>query len=349
MLEKLKLLNFQGHIDSTLEFSKGVNVIIGESDEGKSSIIRAIEYLGLNSPSKNNYKNRKCKDKDLMQIAGTFNGTLVTRLKSKTINQYQINDEKPFKALKTELPDEVQQIMNLKDINIQSQSDAYFMLNLTPGQVAKKINKVVNLEVMHKVLSGTKTDITDAKQNVLFWTTKKDEYIKEVKDLAWVVEARKQGGALQKTALTINKELERYNAGDKLAQSYKDLCIEIEKFKNLDSAIKALKKLEKQQVLLDEKIHKYNTLVTLADNAVKIKTQINAYKGIQKAQKQLNALISLTEEIETANQIHTLLVNCITIQTERKNATKDAAIEQKVFTEALKANGVCPFCEQKIK
>lgn len=349
MLEKLELTNFQGHIHSVLEFSKGVNVIIGESDEGKSSIIRAIEYLGLNSPSKNNYKNRKCKDKDLMQIAGTFNGTLVKRLKSKTINQYQINDEKPFKAIKTELPNEVQQIMNLKDINIQSQSDAYFMLNLTPGQVAKKINKVVNLEVMHKVLSGTKTDITDAKQNVLFWTTKKDEYIKEVKDLTWVIEARKQGDALQNSAEVIIKEIKRYNTGDTIAQGYDQLCAEKEKFKDLKLAMNALKKLEGQQRLLDEKIHKYDTLVTLADSAVNLKAQLNAYKGIQKAQKQLNALLSLTEEIETANNVRELLILCINNQTKIKNATKDVAVEQKVFAEALKTEGVCPFCEQKIK
>ena len=47
MLKKLILKNFQSHSDSELEFDKGINVICGNSDSGKSSIIRSFIWACL--------------------------------------------------------------------------------------------------------------------------------------------------------------------------------------------------------------------------------------------------------------------------------------------------------------
>ncbi len=51
MIKSAKLINFQSHIDSLLEFHSGVNSITGQSDSGKSSILRAINWVIHNKPS----------------------------------------------------------------------------------------------------------------------------------------------------------------------------------------------------------------------------------------------------------------------------------------------------------
>ena len=44
MLQKVILENFQAHEMSVIEFTEGINVICGASDQGKSSVIRAIRW-----------------------------------------------------------------------------------------------------------------------------------------------------------------------------------------------------------------------------------------------------------------------------------------------------------------
>ena len=51
MIKEISIKNFQSHKDSHIELSDGVNIIVGASDSGKSSLIRAIKWLATNRPS----------------------------------------------------------------------------------------------------------------------------------------------------------------------------------------------------------------------------------------------------------------------------------------------------------
>jgi exonuclease SbcC len=44
MIKSIKIQNFETHIKTHLDLHPGVNVIVGESDEGKSGIIRSIKW-----------------------------------------------------------------------------------------------------------------------------------------------------------------------------------------------------------------------------------------------------------------------------------------------------------------
>ena len=50
MIKSLSIKNYQSHKDSYLEFSEGVNCILGGSDNGKTAIIRAINWIMTNRP-----------------------------------------------------------------------------------------------------------------------------------------------------------------------------------------------------------------------------------------------------------------------------------------------------------
>ena len=41
---KLRLLNFKSHQNTTIEFNKGISVIVGENGAGKSTILEAISF-----------------------------------------------------------------------------------------------------------------------------------------------------------------------------------------------------------------------------------------------------------------------------------------------------------------
>ena len=56
MIQKLNIQNFQSHKDTKLEFHPGVNVIIGQSDSGKTAIIRALRWLIWNRPGGDDFR-----------------------------------------------------------------------------------------------------------------------------------------------------------------------------------------------------------------------------------------------------------------------------------------------------
>ncbi|WP_411684691.1 AAA family ATPase, partial [Aeromonas caviae] len=51
-IKKIKLLNFKRFIEFEIEFDPKMNVIIGDNEAGKSSILQAIELLSSGSRHK---------------------------------------------------------------------------------------------------------------------------------------------------------------------------------------------------------------------------------------------------------------------------------------------------------
>ena len=157
MIKNLKIVNFQSHEDSSLEFSDGVNIFTGNSDCGKSSIMRAIIWALTNTPHgdsfvRNDIRNEKGKIKGICSV--TIDG--IKRVKSDTDNCYLYDGEK-FEALRGEVPAQISKAFGIGGVSIQKQLDSPFMLGNTNGENAKYINELVNLESIDLALSWAGT------------------------------------------------------------------------------------------------------------------------------------------------------------------------------------------------
>lgn len=153
MLKSIRLHNFRSHKDTFLEFSQGMNAIIGDTQAGKSAILKAINWVKNNRPLNDNifYEDSK---KAFVEIEFTENNKIKLE-KKRTISKsgnvkidsiYYVNDTKLEVFNKTP-PKEVTDIFNLSEINIQNQSESSFLITDTPGEIARKINEVTNLDV----------------------------------------------------------------------------------------------------------------------------------------------------------------------------------------------------------
>ena len=45
MIKSIHIKNFRSHIDFEMEFNQGLNVIIGENDAGKTTLIDSLKIL----------------------------------------------------------------------------------------------------------------------------------------------------------------------------------------------------------------------------------------------------------------------------------------------------------------
>ena len=157
MIKNQRIINIQSHKDTTLEYCPGFNVIIGESNEGKSVIMKALNLIIENSPSIDQFRNWDCGKNDLISSEiESSEGISIARRQIKGTNEYTISGyENPFRGMKkNEVPEEVTKILNLGGINIQKQSDNFFLLNQKPVEVARYLNKLVDLDIIDTTTSN---------------------------------------------------------------------------------------------------------------------------------------------------------------------------------------------------
>ena len=169
MIKSLTLKNFQSHRDTHLNFDPGVNVIIGPSDSGKTAIIRIIKWIDRNRPSGNAFRSTWGGDTvGIMEVENL----LVSRNKGKTDEYFIISadgestGDQIFKAFGTSVPEEITQALNLNEINLQQQLDRPFLLDSSPGEVAKHFNKVAHLDQIDEGLRRVQKWIRDIEQDI---------------------------------------------------------------------------------------------------------------------------------------------------------------------------------------
>jgi DNA repair ATPase RecN len=143
MFKSIVLQNFQSHKDTTLEFDPGVNVIIGDSDSGKTAILRALTWVLTNRPTGEAF--RRYGTSETRVKVETIEGS-VERLRADNGNLYWVGVER-LAAIGTSVPESVLKLLKMDpEVNIQRQLDAPFLLSCSPGEVAQRLNASVGLD-----------------------------------------------------------------------------------------------------------------------------------------------------------------------------------------------------------
>jgi len=143
MLKRLQIRNFQAHERFRIEFDPKITAIVGPTDSGKSSILRAIRWIVTNRPRGDGFV-RDGTDECWSRIK--IDDRYIGRKRGKE-NVYRI-DKKTLKAFGSDVPEEVTNILNLGEVNFQGQHDPPFWFSLTAGEVARQLNQIVDLSLM---------------------------------------------------------------------------------------------------------------------------------------------------------------------------------------------------------
>jgi exonuclease SbcC len=177
VLEKLEIKGFKSHKYSTLKFSKGLNLIVGSSQAGKSAILQAFELLVTNRPLGGKYVHGR--KTGTVLVKGVFDDHTVAIIKLiskdseggfKVKNaSYVLDGLEPFSAIGTKVPDRVKEALNLSPINYQSQDEDSFLISTTGGVFSKTISKFIGMDEVEGVFSKLREKISknNAVVNVL--------------------------------------------------------------------------------------------------------------------------------------------------------------------------------------
>lgn len=169
-IKKVNLKNFQSHKNTTLEFDRGLNIIVGASDSGKTSILRAIKWALYNDPA-GDYFIREGESECSVTIYFS-DKSKIKRYRSKSKNTYLVYDkddnEIKYEGFGTSVPEEVVNLTgikkilldkdNSKAINISDQLEGAFLLSEKNSTKANSIGYLVGVDVIDDALRETLKD-----------------------------------------------------------------------------------------------------------------------------------------------------------------------------------------------
>jgi len=167
-IESVELTNTQGHNYLFVEFTKDINVIIGASFKGKSTIRRAIEWCLFNAKIDGM---RKEGTKQTIVGIHLSNGVFLEKTRSASINRYVLiinGEEQVFDSINKSLPDEVKNAVGINPmvvdgeelwLNSAPQIALPFLFDKSPSWRMKLFNKLTGNDLLDKLFVQFNKDI----------------------------------------------------------------------------------------------------------------------------------------------------------------------------------------------
>lgn len=365
--------------EAKLEFKKGLNLIIGASSSGKSTLLRAIRSMMDNTFSDSNvsYGEKKL----AIKIKDEENTAIYVRDLGSTTNKttYKINDTVYTKVGRNP-PDELSSLFKISPVEIDgekinfnfssqfagpflllgSQSLLYSILTYRSSFDITKINDLYYSDLKKtkqevNVLEKTKDNLEQERYRL----SQKYDTLKDVPDMFIEMQRVKQKYAqvesLRKT-ITRFKELlsaqelerDRVNQINALLVKFPDVFEQYRKFQLLFTV------QEKREVLA--RLMSIGSMDALNTNIERLNTLYNASST-------LNTYISIREKREALEAILVKLnglpelrsLELLTYYTEMQESIEDEKTsrntienEQNEIEKCINAVGVCPLCNQPL-
>ncbi len=315
MIIKVEIENFQSHKNTVLEFVPGTNVVIGESDAGKSAIFRAINWVITNRPLGDTF--RSDWGGDTRVAIYTAEGDVIERIKTASRNVYVING-KALTAFGSDVPEQVSEILRMDEANIQSQMDVPFLLAVSPGEAARLLNKAASIDDIDYTLSNLRSEYQKISNNIKFNEGKLKDYEEEIKEYDNIPILEEKLERVENTEKELEKQEQRLVKLSQLVSDIRRMHDELEKTKNIQqitekfqgalSGYNNYEELRKQLDGLKHLTHKvkirkaYLKLTQYIDDGLTLVQK--TYDEYQKYQTKQQTLVKLKREIESVTALN---------------------------------------------
>ena len=193
MIKRVTLYNFESHEDTTITFNENLNLIVGISNSGKSSLIRAMGVVVNNNWTKDMVRTG-C---DFCRVTLETERGWVEAERGEKVNRWRCkegdNEIQSFKNVGTKVPDLATKILgmgerdrggDIKELpNFQFQLEKHYMLSeigekkATSNMIARMMDNAIGLGGMEDLIKEISTDLLKDKK----WLTEKQNEIIELK------------------------------------------------------------------------------------------------------------------------------------------------------------------------
>jgi len=364
-INKLYLKNFQKHSDLKLEFKDGVNVIYGQTGVGKSCILRAIKWIFFNEGRTSDIRKEGTKQTTVKVTLD--NNISIERVVSASKNQYIIykgEEDKVFNSIGKTIPEEVQELLELKTIdvdnesliiNIAKQISLPFLLDKSGNFRMKLFNKLTGSEITDLVLQSFNKDILQLSRKEKL----EDEQLEEkITDLEEIKDEKNKKEKIykdyKKNYIEFQDKLEELNKYNTIKEK---IDKNKENTKNAETLLSNIKTIKEEDI--NNCKDKINKLEKYLDLDKKLKKIDFSFKDISDKLKQIfipdidiSYFKKLIEKLSIFKEKQTKInsINKIKLNSQEKLKTIEEKQTEyiKKYKELLKESGICPTCKSKI-
>ena len=294
MFQKLIVDNFQSHEHSELEFAPGVNVIIGQSDCGKSAIMRAFDWVTTNKPSGDAF--RSSFSEEDTAVALELDSGQVDRIRGKGINSYVMEGQDEFKAFGQDVPEPITALLNLGEVNVEHQlkGKPFFLLDDTPGEVARTLNKAVALDQIDQAFAYAGKQLREHKRNADSWHTQVEDITERAKQFDHIPATEKKLSRLEELAAEAQVHKQTSAMLISVLSSLKAIPPKLAPLLAIEARGGAIRGLEGDYIKLEE----------TRFEADRLKEIISGLVGVSQGKKKVSALLFCKPKIEELTELY---------------------------------------------
>lgn len=183
MIGSVSFKNIKKHRDLTLLFSRGVNIIFGMTDSGKTGSLLGLRWVLFND-----------RDGDSMLSHGTKScKSTITKDDHTIIRSYGSNEnayyldgddaDHKFENFRTDVPKQVKEIINMSDVNLQKRRDPPFMIGEKASENASRFSQMLDLQEIGTSIANVNRYVKEAKQDIEVCKVEIENLQSEIKKL----------------------------------------------------------------------------------------------------------------------------------------------------------------------
>jgi DNA repair exonuclease SbcCD ATPase subunit len=278
MIKGVRIINFESHQDTEINFAPGLNIIVGSGmggNVGKSSVLRAIRWCLFCEGGADHIS----KGKDESSVCVIFEDGWIERVRSKTgSNNYTVcfKDQTPltYSATGSSVPEDAMHRFELDDIinedggvNVFShrENESAFLLSETASVQRSWISNIFGLSKLNNGIVNAKNAIKQLETEITLLDDNKQTIVKQL------------------------EELDSISKYEPLIESWDVTYAKIKDTNYLVSLITGILNMEKQLNMTDKELKKINDHVTHINIiCATIQNTLNSFMHVKRSVEILN-------------------------------------------------------------
>lgn len=350
VIDELHIKNFQSHKETHLKFSAGLNVIVGQSDSGKSAILRALGWVVWNRPTGVAFRSHWA-DKDHVEVElKLIDGTSIKRVRGTNTNRYILNGS-TFNAIGNDVPEEIRKATGIEEVNFQRQLDAPYLLALSPGEVARHFNQMAGLEVIDGTLYWVQKEVKNTEQKVETLRERKAELEQELAQFEFVDELvgwvdglellHQQSTALVKNTQELTAKIQRIKELEEVLTVHRKVVRAENQVEDIEKFIQEAEQIEEQSQALEDLIKRYEEVETK-------KNRLGKIVGARQVVHETVGLVERLQDIEgRVQELQDFIEKVKWAEASLTEATGNLQGLELAFAESFPET--CPLCGQSVE
>lgn len=301
-VKSIDIENFQSHENTHIDFDTGLNIIVGESNNGKTSILRAMDWVVDNQPLGTDFI---MTGKNYCKVRITYdNDTFIERYRTlKDTGYYHVGVIKngqetyqEYKGFTNNVPVEVMNVHQMPKISITkniethlnklSQLERPFLITENTNEKAAAIGRITGTDVVDVAIKNINSDITTDKK-LLKSNIKIKTELESQKDLIDINKLESLKTFYESALNKIKKLQDLYNSANNIKLIKENCDNNIVQYTKIINDCNIIIKDKKEVDESQELINNINVMINL----------LNRYKQCNESIKDLNDKIKFNNEI----------------------------------------------------